>query len=151
MAKSGRANAYDVKIKPNLKKIKSWAAKGVTERSMSEQLGIAYSTFNKYKAEVPEFAEALKNGRQKAVTEIENALYKRAVGYPYTETKTTETENGGIKRETVTKMLHPDVTACIYLLKHWGKDRGYTNDPMTIELKKKELELKEKMAEENNW
>ena len=35
--------------------------------------------------------------------------------------------------------------------KPWGKERGYTNAPLTLELKKEELELKKEIADANNW
>ena len=118
---------------------------------MAKSLNVAYSTFNKYKAEKTELSEILKEGREEAVESIENALYKKAIGFDYIEEKTIE--NGGdiIRIERTKKIALPDTTAAIYLLKHWGKSKGYTNDPITIDLKKRELDLKEKIAEENNW
>ena len=151
MGKIGRKNVYDTKIKPRLDEISEWSKNGVTERSMAKTLGIAYSTFNKYKAEKTELAEILKEGREEAVEVIENALYKKATGFDYVEEKTIESDGEIIRTERTKKTALPDTTAAIYLLKHWGKNKGYTNDPITIELKKRELELKERIAEENNW
>lgn len=151
MAQKGRKNAYDEKIRPFLDQIKKWSEQGMTERSMAKQLGVAYSTFNKYKATEKELAEALKAGRETCVEALENAMYRRAIGFQYVEEKVTESEKDGKKTERITKTALPDVTAAIYLLKHWGKDKGYTNDPMSLEIKEKELQLKEKIAEQNNW
>ena len=47
--------------------------------------------------------------------------------------------------------IPPNATSAIYLLKHWGKLRGYTNDPLSLELKKEELELKKEIAEKEHW
>lgn len=151
MSKTGRKSVYDTNIKPYFQDIRAWARDGVTERSMAQALGISYSTFNKYKAEKTELSQLLKKEREVCVDAIENAVYKRAMGFQYTEEKVTESEKDGVKTELFTKTALPDVTAAIYLLKHWGRNRGYTNDPMSLELKKKELELKEKLADENNW
>lgn len=151
MAKRGRKNSYDQKIQPYLAQVREWSKQGKTERAIAKQLGVAYSTFNKYKAEKTELSEALKAGRKGCVEAIENAMYRRAIGFQYVEEKVTESEKDGKKTERITKTALPDVTAGIYLLKHWGREEGYTNDPMSMELKKKELELKEKIAEENNW
>lgn len=151
MSKTGRKSVYDTNIKPYFQDIRAWARDGVTERSMAKALGISYSTFNKYKAEKTELSQLLKKEREVCVDAIENAVYKRAMGFQYTEEKVTESEKDGVKTERFTKTALPDVTAAIYLLKHWGRNRGYTNDPMSLELKKKELELKEKLADENNW
>lgn len=42
----------------------------------------------------------------------------------------------------------PDTTASIFLLKNWA---GYMNEPATIKLREKEVLLKEKQIEYNNW
>ncbi len=151
MSKTGRKNVYDTKIRPRLNEVAEWAKNGATERSMAKALGVAYSTFNKYKVEKTELLEILKEGREEAVEAIENALYKKAIGFNYVEEKTVKNNGDIIRTECVKKIALPDTTAAIYLLKHWGKNKGYTNDPITIELKKRELELKERIAEENNW
>lgn len=151
MDKPGRKSRYDSHVKPNLSKIEEWSKEGVTEKSMAHQLGVGYSTFNKYKTERPELEEAIKNGRACCVENIENAMYQRAIGFQYVERKTIYSDKEGEKTEEVVKTALPDVTASIYLLKHWGKGKGYTNDPLTLELKEKEIKLKEKLAENSNW
>lgn len=146
----GRKNAYVTHIKPRFHEIAEWAKNGVTERSMAEQLGISYSTFNKYKAQYTELVQILKRNRVEAVEAIENAVYKKALGFQYVEEKVIDSPEGR-RVERTTKTALPDVTAAIYLLKHWGKDRGYTNDPASLELKKKELELKEQVLKDKDW
>ena len=42
----------------------------------------------------------------------------------------------------------PDTTAGIFLLKNWAE---YMNEPATIKLREKEVLLKEKQIEYNNW
>lgn len=143
-------NAYEERIEPRLNDIAEWAKKGVTERSMAEQLGVSYSTFNKYKAMKTELSQTLKRNRNVAVEAIENAVYRKAIGFQYKEEKRID-RDGVVTVETYTKTALPDTTAAIFLLKHWGKDRGYTNDPATLELKKKELELKERELKNKEW
>lgn len=161
--KRGRKNAYDERIRPRFPEIAEWARKGVTEKSIAKQLGVAYSTFNKYKSEKPELMELLKNNRLAAVDDIENAMYKAAVGEKkvlkkYMKCKEVKYNAGKrvSEKETVVPYeeevyIPPNTTAAIYLLKHWGRDRGYTNDPLTLELKNKEFKLKQEIAENNNW
>lgn len=43
-------------------------------------LGVGHSAFNVYKKQYPELAEVLKKGKEVLITEIENALVKRALG-----------------------------------------------------------------------
>lgn len=161
--KRGRKNVYDEKIKARFDDIARWARNGATERSIAKNLGIAYSTFNKYKAEKEELTELLKKNRFIAVDDIENAMYDAAIGgtqtiKKYTKCKRVEYENGKrvLEEEVMVPYqeevyLPPNTTAGIYLLKHWGKDRGYTNDPLSLDLKKEELKLKKEVAEANNW
>ncbi len=161
--KTGRKGAYDTRIKPFFKDIEQWLKKGATERSIANKLGIAYSTFNKYKVEKTEFMELLNKGRSTAIDDIESSMFDAALGgikvlKKPMKTKRVEYDNGKrlLEEETVVTVeeeifVPPNTTAAIYLLKHWGSDRGYTSDPKLYELKKKELELKEKQIEENNW
>ena len=46
----GRNDAYKDRIKPRFAEIADWKAKGLTERQIAKNLGVSYSTFNKYKA-----------------------------------------------------------------------------------------------------
>lgn len=160
---AGRKSVYDTQVKSRFAEIGEWVKSGATERSIAQKLGIAYSTFNKYKAEKPEFAELLHNNRAQAVEDIENAMYKAAVGGIQQVTKgmkvkVVEYQDGKRASEyedvvpyTEEVYLPPNVTAAIFLLKHWAKDRGYTNDPQTLELKKQEFEHKKRMDEQNSW
>lgn len=163
MAKAGRKDAYETKIKPRFQEIAEWAKKGVTERCMAKMLGVSVSTFEKHKSEKTEFSEILKKNRLAAVDDIENSMYKSSCGMKvdvikHQKTKHVEYKDGRKVREweemtpyTDQVYVPPNPTAAIYLLKHWGRDRGYTNDPASLELKKEELELKKEIAENNNW
>ena len=118
-------------------------------------LGIGKSAYYDYLNKYTEFSDLIKNNRIDAVEEIKNALFKRAVGFQYIETKESKNidEKGmvSVKTEKITKTVVPDPASCMILLKHWDKKQGWTNDPAVLELKKKELKLKEKQVENNNW
>ena len=160
---AGRKGIYDEKIKSRFKDIEKWARKGVTEKAIAKNLGVSYSTFNKYKVEKIELSDLLKKSRLVAVEEIENAMYECAIGgkqvvKKYAKCKKIKYENGKkISEEEVMESydeevyIPPNTTAAIYLLKHWGKSQGYTNDPLTLDLKKEELKFKKKKAEEDSW
>ncbi|MED4061691.1 hypothetical protein [Priestia megaterium] len=161
--KRGRKSCYESHIQPRFDEIKSWLESGATEREVAKRLGIAYSSFNKYKATKKEFMELLKSGRDKPVEDIKAAMFKRATGFQYEEKKVVtqaiefnDPELGKIpakliRTEVTTKTALPDVAAGLVLLKHWDEDAEWTSDPQTLKLKKKELELKEKTAEQNIW
>lgn len=153
MAKRGRKGAYETKIKPRFSDISEWLKHGATERQIAYNLGVSYSTFNKYKVEKSEFAELLKNGRQSLVLELRGALVKKALGFTYTEIKKYQkTENGQAVAyiEETTKTAPPDVAALNLCLKNYDPD-DWANDPQALALKREELELRRQIADKDDW
>lgn len=93
---------------------------GSTFKEACQRAGVSDSQFYEWKSKKPDFSDevkkAHKEGRAKIVPELERALYKRALGYEYTETK-TETFPDGNDRVTVTKkQMPPDVGALVFAL-----------------------------------
>lgn len=173
MAKRGRKNKYDTHIVPFFPQISEWLKNGATERQIAEKLGVAYSTFNDYKVKNPELMELLEKGRRNLVAELRGTLVKRAMGFDYTEKKTVKEhvelpdhirafllDNGFtqeqldttrlVKTEISQKHALPDVAALNLALKNYDKD-NWANDPQNLEIRKKELELKEKRLEDDAW
>lgn len=142
---------YETDVKSRFSEIQRWASVGATEKEIYENLGISESAFYKYKATHEEFKEVLKKARKKPVLEIKAALFKRAIGFQYSEKKEIEDSSGFYRVEHMTKTALPDPASAMILLKHWDKENEWTNDPATLELKKRELALKEKIAEDNEW
>lgn len=144
----------------NIANIEEWSQKGLTMAQMANNLGIAPSTFYKYKNCIAEFRETVKKGREKAIEQLENSMFKNAIGYEikvkcHTKLKHCEYENGKKKKEweelveyEETEIIKADTTAGIFLLKNWAK---YANEPRAIDVREKEMELKEKQIEENAW
>lgn len=145
----------------------------MTETQIAEKLGVGASTFQYYKTEFPELAECIKKGRQNLVAELRGALIKKAKGYEYTETKVITEEvkwpdemyvallEAGfthdeikqsklVRTEIAHKKAAPDVAALNLALKNYDKEE-WANDPQALELKKKELELRERQIENNEW
>lgn len=152
---SGRKSAYEEKIKSRFSDIAKWLKGGATERQVAAALGVAYSTFNKYKASEPEFAELIKTvDRTEIVLELRSALLKKAMGFTYTEKKTyrKKDDDGNVSEymEITERVALPDVAAINLALKNYDKDE-WSNDPALLDLKKQELELKKQLAEANNW
>ena len=107
--------------------------------------------FCDYKNRYSEFNEFLKKSRKNPILQIKGALFKRACGFQYSEKKIITNELGEVKEEVYIKQALPDPASAMILLKHWAKDEGWTNDPAQLALKKKELELKEKALEAEEW
>ena len=58
-----------------------WARDGLTDEQIAEKLDISVASFYNYKNEHLEFFESLKKGKEVADYEVENALFKKALGY----------------------------------------------------------------------
>lgn len=115
--------------------LKGWAMRGLTDADIGKNVGVRASTLCEWKNRFPEIAEALKKGKEVADIAVENALYKRAIGYEYDEVMTEESEDG-YKRRVTRKMVVPDVTAQIFWLKNrrpdlWRNSPEYRSDEVS--------------------
>lgn len=72
---------YETDVKPKLVEIEAWKRDGLKDEQICKNLGISVDTFYKYKIKYTEFSEALKKGKEVADIEVENALFKKAIGY----------------------------------------------------------------------
>lgn len=66
-------------------KIEGWARDGLTDEQISENMGIAPKTLYRWKDNYSQICQALKKGKEVVDRQVENALFKRAIGYEYTE------------------------------------------------------------------
>ena len=115
--------------------VEECAGKGYTDHELARKLGIGASAYYDYQNKYPEFKEAIKKGKRIANDRVEQKLYKRAMGYKYTEVTREPVkvfdedgnEVGASKKlhitKKVTKLLPPDVTAIrLYLLNRKPED-----------------------------
>lgn len=114
--------------------LQGWAKDGLTDKDIAHNIGINPQTLYEWKLKYPQIAQALSEGKDVADRRVENALYKRALGFEYDETKTvTRIVNGKIDMDAEVTKTHKiivgDVTAQIIWLKNrkpeWrrGEDR----------------------------
>jgi len=123
------------------KEAEKLAEKGLKNKEIAEQLGIAKSTFYDYKKKFSEFPNSIKKGKKASIKPIENSMYARARGYDYEEQVTEEriredgTQHPAVVR-TLKKHMPGDVTAQIF----WLKNRMPKNwrDGKNIELTDKD-------------
>ena len=152
--KKGRKSLYEQFIRPKLDQIRKWKAEGKEDREIYDMLGISHNTFYRYKREIDEFRDTLNDAYEEHIKsetpKLYNTLEKRAHGFYYTETRRTIVDGEVVKEEEHTKYCPPDVAALNLLLKNYDAER-WANDPQMIELRKKELELKEKALEKDDW
>jgi len=136
--------------------IKGWARDGHTYKEIAkDKLKISTSTLCVWQHKYPEIKEALKQCGEIVDRRVEDSLLNRALGYNYTETKTTIENVGGIevvKREIWEKHMPGDVTACAIWLNN-RKPGQFRRNHNIEKLKEKELEVREKAlkkAQEEN-
>lgn len=101
-----------------------WARDGLTDEQIALNMGIRRSTLSEWKKKYSDISDTLKKGKDVADYQVENALYKRALGYTYAEV-TEEPDGTGRMNVTkrVTKEMPPDVTAAIFWLKNRRPDK----------------------------
>jgi len=97
--------------------------------------------------------DALRQGKEDLIVSLKETLIKKAMGYHYTETKTTIRDENGKKVKVIEKnekYAQPDTGAIHLLLKNLDKE-WRNDDQTTIDLKRKQVELTEKKIEQNEW
>ena len=108
----------DGELKDKLILLEGWARDGLTDEQIAKNIGIATSTFYKWKKKELEFSEALKKGKEVIDFEVENALLKKALGYTITLNKQKVTKDGDVVDITEEVHVPPDTTAQIFWLKN---------------------------------
>lgn len=119
-----------------LLQITGWARDGLTDKQIAKNCSCSLSAFKEWKKRFPELAEALRKGKDVVDREVENALYKSAVGYvqtlrkpvkiriveydPATGKKVSELERWITVEEEV--LVPAQVTAQIFWLKNRKPD-----------------------------
>jgi len=112
--KSGRKTRYNKTMPIAAQFI---ARAGVIDKDIAKILGIAESTLHKWKQDHPEFAKAIKKGKEEPDDKVVSALYQRALGYEHAEDKIFQFEGMPVVVPTI-KHYAPSTTACIFWLKN---------------------------------
>ena len=111
---------------------------GATNAELAASFDVARRTIDNWLAGIPEFAAAVREGRDGADTRVVYSLYQRAVGFRLTVERTVL--HRGEERTLVNTVQYPpDTQACIFWLRNrrrqtWrdsGRDPGRdaTDDP----------------------
>lgn len=143
-----RPSKYESHVQPKLVQIAAWARDGLTLEDIANNLYIAKSTLCDYQNQYSELKDSLKTNKEEADIIVENALYKRAVGYRYEEITIEEIElkmgsgenivyQPATKTKTVIKEVAPDTTAQIFWLKN--RKQKEWRDKQDIDLSVKEM------------
>jgi hypothetical protein len=132
------------RVKRKLDMVTGWARNGASNEQIALNLGISLTSFDRYRREHEELVNALRLGREDAEICVENAMFKRAIGYKYAETTkqrvrvfdsdgewTGEYEMVTVKK--VTKQVEPSVEAQKYWLEHRAPKRWERNPTPLID------------------
>lgn len=104
----GRPTKYDANI--HLEIVRKLAARGMTDEEIADVLEIGVRTLYDWKEAHPEFSQAIRDGKENPIRNVEDALYRLCKGYTYDE--------GGQK-----KVKHPDVRAIQFYLKNVAPEK----------------------------
>lgn len=147
-----RKSKWEALIQPRLEEIPEMSLT-MTQGQIADALGISRSMWDNYKVMHPELAAALDKGKEKLVQELRDALRKKALGFRYDETKTTQKKSGKQTQVTIEKFDRyspPDIGAIHLLLKN--NDPNWRNDDFeTMQLKKKQVDIAQQKADDQTW
>jgi len=91
--------------------------RGATNVELADLFGVRVNTIGLWRVEHPDFAEALKAGKDYADDEVERALFSKARGYTYDTVKVFN-NNGEAMVVPMREHVPPDTVACIFWLKN---------------------------------
>ena len=157
MGKRGAKSKYETLVKPYLAEINEKVRQGVTEEEIAKALHISVASLNNYRNKYPEFKRALSKNKGKDELEaLVNAGVEAAKGCYKTNTQTIYTvdEDGNpvIEKVIENKVWQPPNPALNkFYVQNFGRDQGYSNDPLQYELKKQKQEFDEKLEKLKNW
>ena len=90
---------------------------GATNAGLAELLDVGQRTIDRWIAEVPSFAKAVRDGRAIADGRVARSLYERAVGYRQAVERIVVLR-GEAKKIDATVQHPPDTQACIFWLRN---------------------------------
>lgn len=108
-SKGGRPTKFDRKM---LKQARELALLGLTDVEMAKVFDVAKSTFNTWKLQHPEFAQAITEGKTIADAQVAASLHHRALGYSHPEIVVSAWQ-GAIIKTRVTRHYPPDTQAAL--------------------------------------
>lgn len=150
----GRQN-YDEFLESSVDRIKTMVSDGLTDKEISEKLGISYSTWKNKKAKNKVIRDAIEEVKDTRNQEVEEALFKNCKGYHYYEEVPTKVKEEVVNEKgtvlTVERVVVSKVkkwkAADLAAQKYWLNNRKkatWKEDPNKVENDRKVLKLKEK-------
>ena len=114
----------------NLILVQGWRRDGLSDEQIADNIGISRSTLYQWRKDHTEFSDAYKKGTEVSTYDVENALYKSAIGHFVEEVEMVETTTPmGINttKKKHRRYIPPNTAAQIFILKNrrpnWWKDK----------------------------
>lgn len=104
--------------KEGLLRLQGWARDGLTDEQIATNMGINVATLYRWKNEFCDICNALKDGKDVADRQVENALFKSALGYTFDEVTKELKDDELVVTKVVHKEVQPNTTAQIFWLKN---------------------------------
>ena len=117
--------------------LEDWARQGLFDEQIAKNMGISEATLYNYKNKHPEIKEALRKGKEVVDIEVENAMFKRAIGYTITINEQKVDKDGYVHDLKRDVHIPGDVTAQIFWLKNRRKQQW--RDKVEYEANNEEL------------
>ena len=128
-----RIDMADWETEDSLLLLRGWKRDGFQDNEIAKKIGIAPQTLCTWKTKSSRIREALNKGKENFHKELEEAMYKRALGY-YVDEWVEEyryDENGNetlVYKKKTKKHIPPSETMQIFIAKHdirgkWNDDR----------------------------
>jgi hypothetical protein len=125
-AGGGRPDKYPTHIAPYLDRIPKLKRQGLTDKQIADKLGVGITTLKDAKIKYPALAAALKTGRMELVEDLEDTLYRKALGKVKIKKIKKYVEEVDGKRTTrieeTEEELAPDTGALVFALKNLDPD-----------------------------
>ena len=106
---------------------------GATNDTLAERFEVCPRTIDNWIATIPEFSDAVRQGREVADEAVVSALFARATGMEQKMTKVF-CHRGQPVTATYTAQLPPDVRACIFWLRNRRPEQWRENRPLVEEV-----------------
>ena len=137
MAGKGREGKIKEWLQPDkLILLQGWRRDGLSIKQIAVNVGVAEGTFNNWCTLHSEIREAIKKGEEVCIYEVENSLYKAAIGYDVVETEQIETitPDGLTTTSKRARKRHipPSIGAICFILKN-RRSSKWQDKPMVID------------------
>lgn len=118
------SKAEDWQTEERLALLEGWAREGLTDEDIAHNIGINVRTLYRWKKTNEQICQSIKKGKEVADYIVENALYKRALGYT-TVIHEDKLDKDGYVHEGLKREVHipGDVGAMVFWLKNRKPDK----------------------------